>query len=78
MERICKSWGVNIGLGGQSSRGLDLLLAGLGAHKKPFCVSDYGIQSQSLIAQAELKVFATFKVVEVGRNMKSEAERSGT
>lgn len=51
MERICRSLGVNVDLGGQSWSELDLLLAGLAARKKPFCVSNYGIQSQSLIAQ---------------------------
>lgn len=78
MERICKSWGVNVELGGQSWSGLDLLLAGLAARKKPFCVCYYGIQSQSLIAQGWIESGRDFKVIEVGRNMKSEAERSGT
>lgn len=59
MERICTSWGVNIDLGGQSWSGLNLLLAGLAARMKPFSVSDYEVQSQSLITQGRLKEFAT-------------------
>lgn len=79
MERICKSWAVNVDLGGQSWSGLDLLLAGLAARMKPFCVSEYEIRSQSLIKQDIcIERVHGFKLIEAGRDMKSEAERSGT
>jgi hypothetical protein len=66
VERICKSWGVNIDLGGQSWIGSNLLLAGLAGRTKSFSVSDCEVQSQSLIVQGRLKEFANFKVIEVG------------
>lgn len=46
---------------------------------KPFCVSEYEIRSQSLIKQDIcIERVHGFKLIEAGRDMKSEAERSGT